>query len=199
MSHSHPATKQDEWVLDKIGSAGIFSEVGAFDGITHSNTLLLEQEGWVGTLIEGHKTYANMCRLNRPYCETHHALIGSGGLEVFAVGGQWSGIVDHMAKEFADEHKRRSNHAYLLQSKPLADVIGTPILDYLSIDTEGGEFWILKDWFEAGGRTRSLTVEFRYEQAELARLEWLLTDYGMFLDEVRGFDLCFLEERNADY
>ena len=195
MSHSHPATKQDEWVLDRIGAAGIFVEVGAYDGITHSNTLLLEQEGWVGTLIEGHEPFSVECRKNRPFCAVHHALIGSGGLELFVVGGQWSGIYDHMPEDFRAEHRLRGNQGYLKHSKTLAEVIGTPAIDYLSVDTEGGELVILERWLKAGGTAHAITVEFCYDMGLLHRLERLMGAHGMFLDEVRGFDACFLAEK----
>lgn len=194
MSYSHPATKQDIWVLEKLGLSGTFAEVGAYDGLKHSNTRLLEEFGWTGCLVEGHSPYADLCRANRPGCEVHDALIGDGRTVTFIVGGQYSGILSNMSSEFAEEHQKRCNLTYLKVSQPLAKVIGLKY-DYLSIDTEGGEFDILYQWFMAGGRARAITVEYRFDLNERTRLEWLMADQGMYLDDVRGFDLCFLEDK----
>jgi FkbM family methyltransferase len=46
---------------------GVFVEAGAHDGISESNTLLLEREhGWSGLLIEPIPELADRCRQNRP-------------------------------------------------------------------------------------------------------------------------------------
>lgn len=47
---------------------GIFIEAGAFDGITHSNTILFEEVGWKGILIEPSKEGFKKCLINRPNC-----------------------------------------------------------------------------------------------------------------------------------
>ena len=47
---SYSQAGQDLWVLDKI-KKGYFLEIGAYDGIKFSNSLLLEENGWEGLLI----------------------------------------------------------------------------------------------------------------------------------------------------
>ena len=192
MSYSHPETRQDEWVLDRVPGPGTFVELGAYNGLTHSNTLLLEENGWLGTLIEGHEEYADSCRKNRPEAFVRNEMIGSGKPGVFMVGGEWSGLIRTMPRDMINEHYKRNNPAYSTMTVPLVDVVGRGPWGYLSLDTEGGEYQILRDWFQAGGRAHGITVEYRYDETERIRFEVLCEKYGMRLDDIRGFDLCFL-------
>lgn len=43
---------QSAWVHDLIGDTGYFVDIGAHDGIVHSNTYGLEQLGWDGLCVE---------------------------------------------------------------------------------------------------------------------------------------------------
>lgn len=49
---------------------GVFIEAGAFDGLSQSNTLLFEEVGWKGLLIEPSKEAFKKCLINRPDCIT---------------------------------------------------------------------------------------------------------------------------------
>ena len=191
-SNSHPVTKQDLWVISKSYDLGTFCELGAFDGVRHSNTLLLEQLGWTGTLIEAHGSFWEMCQKNRPKATCIHAAIGAEDhTDTLVVGGQYTGLFKTMPKEFMDENIKRGNYCYQVKTQPLSKFVQK--VDYLSINTEGGEYEILKNWLESGGQARLVTVEFRYNQAELHRIERLADDHDYQLDEIRGFDLCLLK------
>lgn len=43
---------------------GRFVEVGAFDGITVSNTVMLAESGWAGLYVEAHPSFAHECQKN---------------------------------------------------------------------------------------------------------------------------------------
>lgn len=201
-SQSHPATKQDLWVLSVFGNlkpngsqvcsmGRTFCELGAFDGITHSNTKLLENYAWRGTLIEAHEPFHKLCAYNRPGAECIHAAIGDGSPKTLVVGGQYTGLLECMPLEWQVEHHRRGNQIFTVETEPLINYVQK--VDYLSLDTEGGEYEILKNWLESGGQATAITVEFRYETELLHKLERLGNDHGYVLDEVRGFDLCLLK------
>lgn len=96
-----------------------------------------------------------------------------------------------MPQAWIEEHHRRGNQILTVETEPLINHITK--VDYLSLDTEGSEYEILKKWLEAGGQARVLTVEFRYETELLHKFERLGNDYGYVLDEVRGFDLCLIK------
>lgn len=193
MSYSHPATKQDLWVLSRFpsGYRGTFCEVGAFDGLRHSNTLLLEELGWRGTLIEAHREFHSLCMINRPNAACVHAAIGDGNVYNIAVGGQYTGLLGKMPQAWRDDHIRRQNPLYRIKTMPLISVVKQ--VDYLSLDTEGGELEILRDWLEAGGFARTITIEFRYDQEILLQTEILCDEFGYQINEIRGFDLCLVK------
>lgn len=191
-SYSHPATRQDMWVLDKISTPGMFVELGAYDGITHSNTYLLEKLGWYGFLIEGHTPYYQECCRNRPKASLINAVVGDGKEHQLIVGGQYTGLYISMPEAWRQEHIRRNNPTICVKTSPLSKLIGIERVDYLSLDTEGNEYEILSDWLQAGGSANVLTVEFRYDAGLLMRLEQLLDEHDMHLDELRGFDACFI-------
>lgn len=194
MTYSHPATRQDEWVLEKLGNGRMFVEVGAYDGVTHSNTLLLEENDWTGYLIEACPEFYEKCRANREtgFVQVLNFAIGDGDEKTLVVGGQYTGLIETMPDKWVAEHIRRGNKTQKVETFPLSQVVPYWSADYLSLDTEGGEYDILKQWFEDGGRPEAVTVEFRYDYDELKRLEYLTEQYEMHLDEVRGFDACFL-------
>lgn len=189
-SYSHPATKQDDWVYEKLGHTGTFCEVGAYDGVTHSNTLMLEKVGWRGILIEAWETFYLSCKQNRPGSTCYHAVIGDNLPKNLIVGGQYTGLAETMPPAWLEEHHCRCNPLYTVDTCSLYKFVQA--VDYLSIDTEGGEYEILRDWLEDGGLARAITVEFRYDTSLLHKFERLCGDWGYVLDEVRGFDLCFL-------
>jgi len=193
ISYSHPATKQDLWVLDHSEYSGTFLELGAYDGIKHSNTLLLEHMGWKGSLIEGHKPFADKCRENRPQCEVINEFIGGRYTDgIVLVGGQYTGLRQEMPKDFRKEHEIRGSQQYESSVVPLHEAFGVAPVDYLSLDTEGNELSILSRWFQEGGSCRLLTVEFRYDTLLLDQITELCDQYGMSLTELRGFDACFI-------
>lgn len=180
---------QDLWALSTQGKT--FCEVGAYDGITNSNTLLLEQSGWRGSLIEGHEPFFLECIKNRPNTPCYQGFVGPYlGEEDVWVGGQYTGLVAFMPRAWQIEHQKRNAQRYKVKIEPLIRFVR--YVDYLSIDTEGGEYEILDSWFKAGGDCRALTVEFRYDADYSMKLERMLNDYGFVLDELLGFDACFL-------
>ena len=52
-------------IYDKyLPAKGMFVEVGAFDGMTYSNTWHLANDDWKGIYIEAHPDFANQCHDN---------------------------------------------------------------------------------------------------------------------------------------
>jgi FkbM family methyltransferase len=68
---------------DYIGS---FVEVGAFDGMTYSNTWGLANAGWKGLYLEAHPDFAKQCKLNHK--DNHKIEVGA-----FAVGSEEGNIM----------------------------------------------------------------------------------------------------------
>jgi hypothetical protein len=114
--HSQPATRQDRWVLEKLlyQRHGYFVEVGAHDGVRHSNTLTLEgQFGWSGLLIEANPARFAELQVNRPGATCVQAVVGPHNCvnEPFAMakrefGGSdsYNGLTRHMPKQWLENH-----------------------------------------------------------------------------------------------
>ena len=142
---------------------GSFTELGAFDGITGSQTWLLEKcFGWGGVLIEASpRNYdlLNQTHRSRRSPKVHAAVCngpgidGKGELEVMGGGGTVAGVASDMAKGFS--HQWRNAHRdcgnFTCSSKvpcwPLPTIIanhGYPHVTFLSLDVEGGEARVLQ-------------------------------------------------------
>jgi FkbM family methyltransferase len=76
-----------EFVTDETGT---FVELGAFDGLTQSNTVYFERKGWRGVLIEPVPWNYEKCVINRPQAKVVHCACvpfgQEGMIEMTAVG-----------------------------------------------------------------------------------------------------------------
>jgi FkbM family methyltransferase len=197
--YSHPATRQDEWLLDVLGDKcnGTALEVGGYDGITHSNTLLVESLGWKCTLIEAVPEFFEKMVKNRPLAECLNYAIGGplwGSNRAMYVNGQYSGLTSTMSPGCLKGHQLRNSKRIKVNTHQLDWVVKQRHFNYMSLDTEGNEEEILMGWFRAGGSCDALTVEFNYDSDKYYRLLHLCDEHGMELDRVQGFDMFFLRK-----
>lgn len=66
---------QDEWVHSIVGDFGFFLDVGAYDGVEHSNSYALEQIGWLGWCIDESLPAVEACKRSRR-CAVRWARVG---------------------------------------------------------------------------------------------------------------------------
>ena len=131
---------------------GRYLELGAFDGVTYSNTKFFEDElGFTGVLIEPlAEAYKNLC-YSRPNNECHNVAIDTQHKTVEFVGmGATAGISDLMSSSFK-KHHHQHNESYTVSASTLSSILrdaSYSYLDLLSIDVEGGEQTVLEsmDW-----------------------------------------------------
>jgi FkbM family methyltransferase len=203
--HSQPATRQDEWVIERTRElrGGRFIECGINDGLRHSNTLALEQSfGWNGWLVEADPELSAIAQKNRPACR--HAC---GALSVvdshtsrFTRGGQWGGLTAFLPEAWRREHEARKAQDIWVPTVTLKTFLSfydvPPLIDYLSLDIEGAEVPVLDEFFRHGPTCtfRLLTVEYREDAGELMRLQRILEPHGYVLDQVRAWDAFFYYE-----
>lgn len=142
-----------------------FVEVGALDGLLHSNTLFFERElQWRGILVEPNPVAFALLTRNRPNCYTENAAISDyDGIQSFTqIDGDffgWSGLSDNMETEHRDRINRLIPNTAVKEldvrtMKP-ATLLAKYRLDHvdlLSIDTEGSEEKILNafPWGKVG-------------------------------------------------
>lgn len=150
MSEQISQLGQDLLVLGLLNNKrnGYFVEVGANDGIYISNTLLLERDYcWRGILIEPEPTNFKKLLINRPsaICVNKGCYKEKGSLE-FSVIEEDNGVLSGISSSLDPELK--VDYKIIVETDTLTNILdeckAPKIIDYLSIDTEGSEYEILK-------------------------------------------------------
>jgi FkbM family methyltransferase len=177
---------------------GFFVEFGATNGISLSNTALLEKDfGWQGILAEPARTWHKALAQNRactlePRCvwsETGQKLrFNEAYSSELSTLDQYTGHDNHAANRSLGRH-------YFVDTISLNDLLrhhGAPrAIDYISIDTEGSEYPILANFDFAAYDVSVMTVEHNYVPIERERVhgllqkngfERILVDYSLFDD-----------------
>ena len=138
---SYSQCGEDIWILENLKPpVGTFCEVGAFDGIQSSNTLLFEELGWRGLLFEADPLLAAKCQSNRSATTICLAVGTPTGLRDFFINTSDRGLsgLRRPGERFPVLVQRLEN---------ILDLCGFSELDLLSIDTEGTE---LEVWTSIG-------------------------------------------------
>jgi len=214
-TYSQPTTRQDEWVINRLDGkrGGVYVEIGAHDGVRHSNTKMLEEHyGWTGLLVEPQFPLYVECIRNRnpqqddKINQLSQCVIGRDtGEEIFFLkGGSYGGISEFMPGDWKQEHQRRRTHGDYRKTHSLKWLLHhhemPGWIDYLSLDVEGAELPILEGYYSlkereiVRGEFGIITVEFRYDDVLLARLEELLAPQYT-LENVEAFDAFFVNRR----
>lgn len=129
---------------------GFFVEVGAYDGITHSNTLGLIKAGWSGIMIEPVKSHFAQLKENMknyPKIECLNVAISNEtGNRMISVRGEWSTINTKFNKVI-----NSLGFAPEIEGVEMAKVVPLHMImdnyynvDLLIIDTEGSELEVLE-------------------------------------------------------
>ncbi|HEY5236510.1 MAG TPA: FkbM family methyltransferase, partial [Rhabdochlamydiaceae bacterium] len=136
---------------------GTFVEIGAYDGTTFSNTYFFEKKlGWKGLCIEPNPQAFNRLKNNRDAICVQGCISEKPGTVKFLQLSGYCEMLSGIQNKYDPEHVKRidtelASHggakteievpAFTLNALALKHGIGR--IDYLSIDTEGGEWDIL--------------------------------------------------------
>lgn len=180
---------QDVYVLyeTKYKKNGYFVEFGATDGRSISNTILLEEKyGWTGILAEPNPYWHESLFKNRQCNISKKCVYSTSGENVEFIASNTPDISG--IKEFAsrDEHteNRNKGETILVPTISLVDLLdeykAPDSIDYLSIDTEGSEYHILKAFFDSpkNYNIQTITVEHNYINEDRVNIFQLLTKNG---------------------
>ena len=153
----HSQKGQDHRVSEILGGLknGTFVEVGAFDGVTGSNSLYFERElGWSGLCIEPNPDAFVQLKACRETTCANVAISKHTGLVPFVKlsgsAAQLSGIEGKLKEEKvsrAVDTKRSVKSAFDVPSARLDDLLadfGIARVDFLSVDVEGSELEVLQ-------------------------------------------------------
>jgi FkbM family methyltransferase len=179
--------RQDIFVLAYLNFKhdGYFVEFGATDGIINSNTYLLEKKfGWTGILSEPAYKWHKSIKLNRDArIETKAVWSTTGSLLTF----RETQITElSTINEFAecDSHKnyRHFSRIYKVDTISLNDLLkkynAPKIIDYLSIDTEGSEFEIIRNFDFSKYKFNFISCEHNFNEKIRKNIYNLLTSNG---------------------
>lgn len=152
---------QDKYVFEnffKDKKGGVFVDIGANDGVTYSNTLFFEKNlGWTGICIEPIPTVFEKLKANRKSKCIQGCISDKPGVTQFLWLNGPSEMLSGIYENLDPRHLQRINREVnqlggsieTLQVKcyKLNDLLldnNIKFVDYMSIDTEGGELEILK-------------------------------------------------------
>lgn len=187
LSKSRSQLRQDLFVLSEVEckKGGYFVEFGAANGIDLSNTFLLEKEfSWTGILAEPARVWQKHLKTNRPntFIETQCVWKNSNSRLTFnETEVPELSTVDSFSDKDSHRNTRLEGRKYEVQTISMHDLLvkysAPKYIDYLSIDTEGSEYEILKAFDFNEFSFGIITVEHNYTpQREL--IFALLTSHG---------------------
>ena len=201
------------------GYKGFFIEAGAAAGVDASNTYLLEaQYGWTGLLVEPNARFFEQLRQRRRAHCARAVLSDADGLIEFIEAGYFGVAPDHVRSMFEANGLDIYEHAFyqsdangtpanrsMLPARTLRTLlaeIGSPtVIDYFSLDVEGGELSVLRGFPFETHKIRALTIETRYphdgmmfDHAHRQPCRDLLESHGMRLVRTVHVDDFYLAE-----
>lgn len=176
--------------------SGFFVDIGAHDGVELSNTYLLEKDyGWTGICAEPvPKSFASLC-INRPnsvccdkavYTKSNETVV----FDIIANDRMYSGISSEIVKWVKPDSEKTKLSVQTISLNDLLDQFhAPPEIDYLSIDTEGSEYSILKSFDFTKHTFGLIDVEHNYVEPTRSQIRELLTNNGyIFLRENKWDD-----------
>lgn len=197
--------EQERWVLAMcLGrTGGRFAEIGAFDGVLHSNTRFLEAEhGWGGVLVEPNPVlFADLKRFRHSTC-LEKAVHREGGQKLSFVASQEIGTLAEYAESdgYADYRRQAISDNGLITVETItfeemaaADGFAEYGFDYVSLDTEGSELDILRTIDLKRHAVALFTIEHNFVEPRRSEMRTLLREAGYQVLNV-GFDDWYWHE-----
>lgn len=178
------------------GRAGLYCEFGATNGKSLSNTFFLEVErNWRGVLAEPGRNWHAQLAANRPDAHIDHRCVYAStgtGIEFYeAEIGEYSTTVSDFSRDVHGHH-RNKNNKYIVETVSLNDLLvsyGFDSLDYLSVDTEGSEYIILKEFNFDKFRPKLITVEHNFTEDRGHLFNLIQSNgYQRIFEELSAFD-----------
>jgi FkbM family methyltransferase len=182
--NSYSQISQDIFVISQLKGmkSGFFIEFGATDGISLSNTFLLEKNfDWKGILVEPGRNWREKLSINRNCHKDFRCVTAKTGELVPFIESTSPELSTIKGFEGIDENLRGISRKYDVESVSLEDLLdefkAPKTIDYLSIDTEGSEFLILENFNFDKYKFKIITCEHNFT-ANREKILKLLTGNG---------------------
>lgn len=162
-------------------TTGIFCDIGAHDGITLSNTYFFEQLGWQGTCIEANPDVFKLLEQNRKCKLINGCAWDSDGKKTFRKVYGYAEMLSGILETYDERHKQRIENECKAMGGHYEDVeidsininrllSEYPVIDFISIDTEGSEYEILKAIDFSKINVFAILVENNYGDGRIGEL-----------------------------
>lgn len=207
-SQYYSQCEQDKFINEnffKNQKNGVFVDIGAHDGISFSNTYFFEKElNWTGICIEPiPEVFAKLKRNRKCICAQGCAATETKKSEFLKISGPLE-MLSGLVSKYSTQHKERIQREILeyggaceriqvqcYNVNELFEKYGITHINFLSLDTEGGEFEILR------------SINFSEYQIDVIAVEnnYALPYFNYYLEQ-QGFkhvksleqDLIFVNE-----
>ncbi len=175
---SYSQFHEDREILAFFGRAthGVYLDVGANDGVTGSNSYLLERHGWTGILVEPNAALAEKCRAVRPRSIViAKAAVGPESpkqVEFYEYAGSgpagenFDGVSSVGRPSFLDDKVQRDGarvRKIVIPAATLDEIVAesglTDAIDFLSLDIEGLEVAALRGFDFTKRQPRLIAIE----------------------------------------
>ncbi|KPF62121.1 hypothetical protein IP69_21105 [Bosea sp. AAP35] len=197
--------EQERWVLAMCLNRrdGRFAEIGAFDGVLHSNTCFLEADhGWSGVLVEPNPLlFARLAASRKAACLERAVHREGGQLLSFVPSQEIGTLAEYAESDGYAEHRRQAiseNGLITVETVTFdqmdeADGRAGAGFDYVSLDTEGSELDILRTIDLSRHAIALFTIEHNFVEPRRETMRVLLAEAGYDRLNV-GFDDWYWHE-----
>ena len=191
---------------------GFFVEFGATDGVTLSNTYIFEKYcNWTGVLAEPLPIWHNDLIKNRKCIIDKRCIFSESNLKKKFVNTyespELSGLEDELKdyssmKDFNVE-ARKKKEIIIVKTVSLEDLLkeykAPKKIDYLSIDTEGSEYTILKNFNFKLYEISIITIEHNYIDDQRNNIKSLLekNNFVRVFEKISRMDDWYINENNS--
>jgi FkbM family methyltransferase len=200
---SYSQRNQDTDIVDfyKGKLNGFFVDIGATNGISISNTYLLESEyNWKGICVEPvPDVFKKLVKNRKASCCNKAVFSRSNEVVLFDIAydhntNDLSGIQEFIDchKEVVNKHKRTIKMTTISLNDLLAENNAPSFMEYLSIDTEGSELEILKHLDFSKYAFGRIDVEHNHVEPRRTELNKLLTSNGYKFLKENDVDDCYI-------
>lgn len=193
----YSAYKQSEVIDNLLKSKrdGFFVEVGAYDGESMSNSLFFElNRNWTGLLIEPiPQHYQNLISKKRNVYSLNVCLAEKPIVAKFKEMGAMSARTIHMSKGLSSSFGNDYLYVPCFSLLTIMRAINKTVIDYLSLDLEGGESDFIKTFDFSKVNIKSFSIEFGANHDKINFFSSYLARFGYRLTSIGYFDLFFIK------
>jgi FkbM family methyltransferase len=199
---------QDVFVLGLLGPGGYFLDIGGASPEYLSNTIVLERSyGWSGIVVEPDPTFAGLQRRARRkdsrsiVFETALGEVDGEAMliratELSTLSTQLDNVDGYSAARV--EAAEKGDVVSVQLKRPatvLAEATAPSVIDFMSLDVEGSELTVLRNFPFDSYRVRTACIEHN-GRSDLPEMVGIMRDHGLVrvLDGFSGVDAWFVDQ-----